>query len=193
MVLLIGAMFLCMTTLAGMAEARGGGRGGGFSRSSAASGGSFSSRSAAQPSSRQAGTAQRSTQQGSRQESASQRQEQRQDTAGERQGNRDEAREDRQQHRDQNREDWQDFAEDEYHGDWDDHWHGDDTAAAFAVGAAVGMTAASQSSYVTTLPCSGATVIVNGAPYYQCGSTWYSSGYMSGTVVYTVSGPPPGY
>jgi hypothetical protein len=58
LVLLVGAMFLFLPTFTGMAEARGagGGRSGGFSRSSAASGGSFSSRSAAQPSTLQAGS-----------------------------------------------------------------------------------------------------------------------------------------
>jgi hypothetical protein len=36
-------------------------------------------------------------------------------------------------------------------------------------------------------------VIVNGATYYQCGTTWYSRGYQSGTVVYVSGGPPPGF
>ena len=46
---------------------------------------------------------------------------------------------------------------------------------------------------VTTLPCTGNVVIVNGASYYQCGTTWYNRGYQGGTVVYMVSGPPPGF
>jgi hypothetical protein len=61
------------------------------------------------------------------------------------------------------------------------------------VGVTAGAVAASQPTYVTTLPCAGTTVIVNGASYYQCGTTWYSRGYQSGTVVYIVGGPPPGY
>ncbi len=133
----------------------------------------------AQPPTRQAGTSQLSTQQASRQESASQRQGQRQGTASEMQGQRQEAagelqgnredyrgesREDWQEHQNQDREDWQDqqdknredrqdFYEDEYHGgDWDDHWndHDDgDVAAAFVVGAAVGVTAGAVASSVT--------------------------------------------
>jgi hypothetical protein len=46
---------------------------------------------------------------------------------------------------------------------------------------------------VTTLPCSGAAVIVDGIHYYKCGTTWYSRGNQGGTVVYIVSGAPSGY
>ncbi|MFO7496108.1 MAG: hypothetical protein R6X05_10815 [Desulfobacterales bacterium] len=143
---------------------------------------------------------------------------QRQEAAGELQGNREdyrgESREDWQEHQNQDREDWQDqqdknredrqdFYEDEYHGgDWDDHWHDDgDVAAAFVVGAAVGVTAgavaaASQPTYVshvTTLPCAGTAVVANGVTYYQCGATWYSRGYQGSSIVYMVTGPPPGF
>jgi len=48
-------------------------------------------------------------------------------------------------------------------------------------------------TYVTALPCAGTEIIVNGVGYYQCGTTWYNRGYQSGSVVYMVSGPPPGY
>jgi hypothetical protein len=36
-------------------------------------------------------------------------------------------------------------------------------------------------------------VVANGVTYYQCGSTWYQRGYQSGTVVYIVGAPPPGF
>jgi hypothetical protein len=114
--------------------------------------------------------------------------------AGERQGYwqdyRTEAREDWQQHQNQNREDWQAFAEDE----WANHsCHGyNNTGAAFVAGLAVGAAAAS-STYVTTLPCDGTMVGINGVNYYQCGNTWYRRGYQDGTVVYIVGSPPPGF
>jgi hypothetical protein len=129
--------------------------------------------------------------QGQRQDNAGDRQGNRQDNAGDRQGDRDEAREDWQQHQNENREDWQDFAEDE----WDDHYyHGyNNTGAAFVTGVAVGAAVASP-TYVTTLPCTSTTVISSGSTtYYQCGTTWYSRGYQSGTVVYIVSDAPTGY
>jgi hypothetical protein len=147
--------------------------------------------------------------QGQRQETQGQRQ----DAAGERQGergdNRDENREDWQEHQKDLQEDRQDFAEDEL-DDWDDHWHDDDwddhwdddAAEAFIVGAAIGATvgvvatAASQPTYVTTvttLPCTGNAVIINGVSYYQCGTTWYNRGYQGSTVVYMVTTPPPGF
>jgi hypothetical protein len=163
---------------------------------------------------RDAGFSQRSNQQGNRQDGALERQGQRQDGAGnqrgdrtdnasERQGQRqeasgwtigdgedarNEAREDRQQHQNENREDWQDFAEDE----WDDHhYHGYNTGAAFVAGAAVGAAAASP-TYVSTLPCDGTMVGINGVNYYQCGSTWYRRGNQGGSVVYIVDSAPPG-
>jgi hypothetical protein len=86
------------------------------------------------------------------------------------------------------------FYEDEHH-DWDHHWHGDgDVAAALVVGAAVGVTAAaaaSQPTYVTTIPCSATVVVKGSVTYCQCGTTWYTRGYQSDTVLYMV-GPPPG-
>jgi hypothetical protein len=58
----------------------------------------------------------------------------------------------------------------------------------------VGVTAAaaaSQPTYVTTLPCTATVVVKGSVTYYQCGTTWYTRGYQSGTVIYIV-GPPPG-
>lgn len=145
---------------------------------------------------------QRQDNQGTRQESSSERQQQRQDAAGENQKSRqdyaEDSREDWQEHHDQNREDWQDHYEDE-HDDWDDRWHDDgDVAAALVVGAAVGVAVgvtaaavASSPTYVTVLPCTATVVVRGSVTYYQCGSTWYTRGYQSGTVVYMV-GPAPG-
>ena len=48
-------------------------------------------------------------------------------------------------------------------------------------------------TYVTTLPCSGNEIILNGVGYYQCGTTWYSRAYQSGNVVYMACPPPAGY
>ena len=153
----------------------------------------------------QGSAAQRPKPSGSRKENAGERQGQgqRQDNAGERQGQRQGSSGDRQEKRNENREDWQDhasgaredrqdFAEDQ----WDDHRYGygyNNTGAAFVTGVAVGAAVASP-TYVTTLPCAGTTVVVNGSTsYYQCGTTWYSRGYQSGTVVYISGGAPPGY
>ncbi|NLC70588.1 MAG: hypothetical protein GX751_04420 [Desulfuromonadaceae bacterium] len=121
---------------------------------------------------------------------------------GSRQDYHEESREDWQQHADQAREDRQDFAEDQYHGGhWDYHYGSNDVAAAFVVGTAVGVTAGAvaassrpaQVVTVTTLPCTAATVIVNGTTFYQCGTTWYSRGYQGNNIVYIVATPPPGH
>jgi hypothetical protein len=39
-------------------------------------------------------------------------------------------------------------------------------------------------------PCNVAPTVVNGASYYNCGSTWYSAGYGNGGVVYVPVAPP---
>lgn len=228
----ISVLILFFLSLPGIADARGGGRGGGgggrggggfsrggggggsfsrssggFSRSSAASGGSFSSRSgsqrSAQAASRPSGIQQRpgatatgqigaGQRQQRRQESAAGRQEGRQEVQGSRQESRSEAREDWQGHMREQQEERQDWVEDEH---WDNHWHHDDwdEGEAFVAGAFVGTAigaAAATPTYVTTLPCTSATVIVNGTSYYNCSGTWYSRGYSGGTVVYIISDPP---
>jgi hypothetical protein len=43
---------------------------------------------------------------------------------------------------------------------------------------------------VAGLPCSASPYAVNGISYYQCGSTWYTRGYVDGNVGYVVTGPP---
>jgi hypothetical protein len=148
------------------------------------------------PSTGQVGAGQRPAQ---RPEGAGDRQGQRQEAAGDRQQDhqdqRDQAREDWQSHADQAREDRQDWAEDEY---WDDHWHGhydDDFAAGVVVGATVGTAAAvaAQPTYVTVLPCTPTMVSVNDVTYYQCGTSWYSRGYVGGSVTYIVVDQPPKY
>jgi len=100
-------------------------------------------------------------------------------------------RENLQQRRGDNREEWQDVVDDDYYSsDWDDHWHSDDdVAGAYLAGATTG---SSQPAYVTTLPCSGASVVVNDDVYYECGTTWYRRGFQAGSIVYIVSNPPPG-
>jgi hypothetical protein len=50
--------------------------------------------------------------------------------------------------------------------------------------------AAAQPTYVTTLPCAGQAMVVNGVTYYQCSATWYSRGCQSGAIVYVVGAPP---
>ena len=42
------------------------------------------------------------------------------------------------------------------------------------------------------LPCDGTPVYANNTAYYQCGSNWFTRAYVSGTVGYVVSNPPPG-
>ena len=124
------------------------------------------------------------------------RQSQRQEAVGGNQQNRQDAqaenREGWQNQRDKNREAWQDWAEDQR---WDSHWHGyGNTGAAFVAGTAVGAAAAATArTYVTTLPCSYSTIVINGTTYYRCGATWYSRGYVNGSVTYVVVSPPPGY
>lgn len=125
--------------------------------------------------------------QSQRQDAASGNQSQRQDAASG-------AQESRQNQQNQNREDWQDYGEDNH---WDNHWYGGASQGqAFVAGAMVGATAAAAArpvtttTYITTLPCSYTTVSINGATYYQCGTTWYSRGYMNGNVNYVVVPKP---
>jgi hypothetical protein len=72
----------------------------------------------------------------------------------------------------------------DHYDDWDDHWHPVATAAA------VTMTAAVVGSIVRSVPPSCSTVIVNGASYSQCGSTWYQPQYSGSSVQYVVVNPP---
>ena len=44
-----------------------------------------------------------------------------------------------------------------------------------------------------SLPCTPATVVVNGVSYYQCGATWYNQAYSGDSVTYVTVTPPPGY
>ena len=181
--ILILAVLLFLFSLPGIADARGFSRGGGgFSRSAASSG---SVQKQAQFSGQQ-GSMQRSTQPATEQRGAADRQSQRQEAAGGMQ-------QDRQDYHTENREDWQDYGEDAH---WDNHWHGDvNQGQAFVAGAMVGATAVAATrpvttTYVTTLPCSYTTAFVNGVTYYQCGTTWYSRGYVNGTVNYVVVQKP---
>jgi len=61
------------------------------------------------------------------------------------------------------------------------------------VGAAAVAATRPATTYVTVLPCTATVVIVNGVSYYQCGASWYSRGYVGGSVTYIVASPPPGY
>jgi hypothetical protein len=46
---------------------------------------------------------------------------------------------------------------------------------------------------VAALPCAASPVHVNDVAFYQCDSTWFTRAYISGSVSYVVSTPPPGY
>jgi hypothetical protein len=46
---------------------------------------------------------------------------------------------------------------------------------------------------IASLPCAAAPVQANDISFYQCGSTWFTRAYISGSVAYVVSSPPPGY
>ena len=68
------------------------------------------------------------------------------------------------------------------------------------VGAAAGSTTASAPAYaapptvtaVAALPCDIGPVYYQDISFYQCGSTWFTRAYVSGSVAYVVSSPPPG-
>ena len=71
------------------------------------------------------------------------------------------------------------------------HWpriHDGWAAAGAVAGATVAAAArpVTTTTYITTLPCNYTTVAINGATYYQCGTVWYSRGYVNGTVSYVV-------
>jgi hypothetical protein len=44
---------------------------------------------------------------------------------------------------------------------------------------------------VAELPCAASPVNVSDVSFYQCGSTWYTRAYVSGSLAYVVSSPPP--
>ena len=195
--LIIGTALLTMMLFVGELEARRGGGGGmrgggmkgggGFSRGGAASRGSFSGRStksASRPTTRPSTS--RPDRSASRQSNAGDRQSNRQDNAGDRQGNRDASREDRQDAARDRQDDRQDFVEDEL----DDRW--DHRGGAFVAGAVVGA-AASNNTYITTLPCSATAIPFNGVSYYNCSSVWYERVYSGGNVTYVVTTAPPGH
>ena len=71
-----------------------------------------------------------------------------------------------------------------WNGGWDDDYH------PFAAAAVVGGTAALVGSMVNSVPPSCVPVVVNGATYSQCGSTWYQPQYAGTSVQYQVVNPP---
>jgi hypothetical protein len=79
-----------------------------------------------------------------------------------------------------------DYYDGYYGSDWDSGWQDSSGTAGAAAGGG------GSAGYVEELPCSGASVAVNDDVYYDCG-TWYRRAFRGGTVVYIVSGPPPGY
>jgi hypothetical protein len=46
---------------------------------------------------------------------------------------------------------------------------------------------------VPSLPCAASPVHAGDIAFYQCGSTWFTRAYISGSVAYVVSSPPPGF
>lgn len=79
-----------------------------------------------------------------------------------------------------------------------DHHHGHwDNAGAFVAGAVVGGAVVAATTpnvtYITTLPCTVAPVLVSSINYYRCGSTWYQRGYSGDNVNYVIVNAPPGY
>lgn len=186
---LVGATLAVFASVQVMeqADARGR-RGGGFDRGGVASAGGFSGRggSFGQQRSGRARTGSRSGGRESLGEAAQDRREYRQDA-------KDDWREHRQDAMDDRREFRQDVAEDH----WDDHRHWDNDAGAFVAGAlvggAIGAAAASTNTYVATLPCAPATVVVGGVTYFNCASSWYQQAHAGGQVTYVIVDPPPGY
>jgi hypothetical protein len=215
----IATMVLFTVFLACDVQARGGGGGGargggggGFSRSGPAASGSFSSRgSYGGTTSRQAGSVQRSGQRAQTQQTRTEtRGETRTSGQGERtqrQGQRQEGATNRTAERQEGatqRTQTRAAAASNVAGDWDNNYHGccwggnnnwGYAAAGVAVGAAVGYAAgaATTPTPVTVLPCAPTVVTVNGTSYYQCGATWYSRSYVSGTLSYVTVAPPSGY
>jgi hypothetical protein len=73
------------------------------------------------------------------------------------------------------------------------------TAAVVGAAAANSNNAASAPVYaeptvtvVAALPCDTGPVVYNDISFYQCGSAWFTRAYVSGSVAYVVSSPPPG-
>jgi hypothetical protein len=56
----------------------------------------------------------------------------------------------------------------------------------------VAVGAVASSNYVVTLSCTPTIVVANGVTYYNCDSTWYTRGNVSGEVVYVVATAPAG-
>jgi hypothetical protein len=77
-----------------------------------------------------------------------------------------------------------DFDGNNWNGGWDDDYH------PFAAAAVVGGTAAIVGSMVNSIPPSCTPVVVNGATYSQCGSTYYQPQYAGTSVQYEVVNPP---
>lgn len=77
-----------------------------------------------------------------------------------------------------------DFDGNNWNGGWDDDYH------PFAAAAVVGGTAAIVGSMVNSIPPSCTPVVVNGATYSQCGSTYYQPQYAGTSVQYQVVNPP---
>ena len=77
-------------------------------------------------------------------------------------------------------------------GDFDNGWNGgwDDDYHPFAAAAVIGGTAALVGSMVNSIPPSCTPVVVDGATYSQCGSTWYQPQYAGTSVQYEVVNPP---
>jgi len=71
---------------------------------------------------------------------------------------------------------------------WDAHYH--PVARTAAVTTAVAITAAAIGSVAYSIPPSCVTVVVNGATYQQCGSTWYQPRYAGTSVQYIVVTAP---
>jgi hypothetical protein len=57
----------------------------------------------------------------------------------------------------------------------------------------VAVGAVARSNYVVTLSCTPTIVVSNGVTYYNCGSSWYTRGNVSGDVVYIIATVPAGY
>lgn len=83
---------------------------------------------------------------------------------------------------------------------WDSHHgrHGHyNSAGVFIAGAIVGgavvAAATPNVTYISTLPCSVAPLLVSSINYYRCGSTWYQRGYSGDNVTYVIVNAPPGY
>jgi hypothetical protein len=57
----------------------------------------------------------------------------------------------------------------------------------------VAVGALASSNYVVTLSCTPTIVVANGVTYYNCDSTWYTRGNVSGDVVYVIGTAPAGY